>query len=514
MKKFGKIFGIVFVLYGIPCVGFGAVWVTEIHYNPDGADGGYEWVEWWNNSDDTIDISEYVFRENNVNHGLKKFQGNLEIEPHDYGVVADNPGKFKDTFPDYDGVIVDSAFSLNNTGELLEVVNAHGSVVFEVTYGSDSGGDGNGHSIGLINDVWQEVSASPGQENTILSIESNEQSQDESVNTSPTDTSPTTTPEESLPATYIEIKNPDYTEKTIKVDAGGDRIVMAGVSYWFSGIVYGLQGGVIDEPNVRWNWGDGNTGTGPVERHTYRYPGTYTLTMVGIAGNYSDRDRVTITVIEPSIILGVDQYDDELLPTITNSSIYTLELSGYRVVGDNNTFIFPEDSFINPGQTMVLDRTTTGITVFPNSVLHVTDGEYEEISQVEVAPFLLSQQVKAQQEITTNQEYVQDSDVTDTSIARGTHSVAFIDSSPLIDQNIVPDPASVVSRSEQYPVYSTQENQHDQSALMLQATQENNISWHVWGLIILGLLLLGTYIMQRRKDSMGRDGIRHIEIID
>jgi len=108
-----------------------------------------------------------------------------------------------------------------------------------------------------------------------------------------------------LPATYIEIKNPTYSEKLIKVDAQGDRTVMAGVEYLFSGKVYGLQGSLIKEPFAHWNWGDGTKSEDVVASHRYKYPGVYTATLSAHVSGYSNRDRVTVTVIEPSLVLGL-----------------------------------------------------------------------------------------------------------------------------------------------------------------------------------------------------------------
>jgi|GEM_PF-900622 len=391
-------------LFLSPLMCYAEIWITEIHYNPEGADSGYEWIEIWNNSSEEQDIADYKFRENDVNHGLKAFQGDMILSSMEYAVIADNPDKFRSVHPEYAGTLIDSAFSLSNSGELLQLVDPGGSNVFEVTY-TNTYGDGNGHSVGLVDATWTEVESSPGMSNqkvmftTIDSVENVGPVQESDV---PVGDS-VNQPEVVLPATYIEIRNPGYSEKLIKVDALGDRTVMAGVQYWFEGKVYGLSGGLIEEPSVRWNWGDGSHDFGIPAAHTYRYPGVYTLVMSGRVSSYTARDRVQITVIEPSLAFAIQTDEENYVLSIVNNSDYSLEISGYEIRHDEYVFTFPQDSFINASQTLVLNPELLGFSL-NDQVVFMQDGNGNTISSINVASHRMELEVEKIMEQQTLEE--------------------------------------------------------------------------------------------------------------
>lgn len=481
-----------------------SVWITEIHYNPEGSDSGYEWIEVWNSSNDSVDLTAYKLRENDVNHGIKQVRGDEELDPGEYAVIADNSNNFMAAFPNYSGLVFDSAFSLNNSGELLEIIDPVGSTVFEVTYSSDTGGNGNGYNIGLIEDVWHEVEVSPGEVNQKVTVYEIDNTDDQEEETPVEST--VTVPENQSPATYVEIKNPDYSEKLIKVDAGGDRTVMAGVAYWFEGTVYGLQGGVLDNPTVRWVWGDGSVGTGPKEMHTYRYPGVYTLTMSGRTGKYSARDRVTVTVIPPALSLSQELYGGEYIMVLKNSSVYTIELSTYQIRSGDDIFIFPEDSFINADQTMYLDPEVTGIVsegeiFFEDSVGNTIDRYHpgEEILTLLIA----EQEIRQENAALLSRD--PDDLMADGVEQTRTHSVAYVASPTVEDQEDLS--VTVETVSVKGPVSETDATQ---SALIVQT--DSPITWHWWAGAVIVLILVGLYVRERWQRE--KYNIGNIEIID
>ncbi|HIG73723.1 MAG TPA: PKD domain-containing protein [Bacteroidetes bacterium] len=53
--------------------------------------------------------------------------------------------------------------------------------------------------------------------------------------------------------------------------------------------------------SVSWDWGDGNTGAGMSASHTYRTPGTYTVTATAVGDYNEDMDTCVVTVVEPQI---------------------------------------------------------------------------------------------------------------------------------------------------------------------------------------------------------------------
>ena len=126
-----------------PPFAFASVSITEIMYDPKDSDTDREWIEVYNDGAD-IDLSQYKFSEGGTNHSLIVSQGGTTLKNDDYAVIADNPQKFLIDFPTYTGIIFDSSFSLNNTGETLIIKDKNLVEIDKVVYNSLWGGAGDG----------------------------------------------------------------------------------------------------------------------------------------------------------------------------------------------------------------------------------------------------------------------------------------------------------------------------------------------------------------------------------
>jgi len=128
--------------------------INEIMYNPPGELGDdeyWEFLEIYNNDDETVDLSGWTFTDG-IDFTFS--QGTL-LDAGQFLVVAKNP----DSIMQFYGITnVAGAFEnntgLNNSGETVELSDAFGTVVDNVTY-SDGGDwpsepDGNGPSLSLI----------------------------------------------------------------------------------------------------------------------------------------------------------------------------------------------------------------------------------------------------------------------------------------------------------------------------------------------------------------------------
>ncbi len=159
-----------------------AIVINEIMYNPDGTDTGREWIELYNNEALDVDISEWKLYENDVNHGLTVSQGDLVIPVNEYAVIADSADSFLLDYPDFNKTLVDSAFSLNNLGELICIKDSSLTLADCVNYLPSWGADGNGKSLERKNpdeesneDNWDESisdKGTPGFKNSVSSTSS------------------------------------------------------------------------------------------------------------------------------------------------------------------------------------------------------------------------------------------------------------------------------------------------------------------------------------------------------
>lgn len=140
--------------------------ITEIMYDLSGSDTGREWIEVFNKGDKSADLSSLKLFENDTNHSLRAVNGDTNLPAGGYAVVADNADKFLEDWPDYNGALFDSAFSLKNDGETVSIKSGDDKLD-EVGYFSDWGAAGNGNSLQLINGEWKESAPTPGSENKI-----------------------------------------------------------------------------------------------------------------------------------------------------------------------------------------------------------------------------------------------------------------------------------------------------------------------------------------------------------
>ena len=156
-----------------------AIVINEIMYAPDGTDTGREWIELYNNEAFDVDITGWKLYENDINHGLTISQGDLVIPSNKYAVIADNSDSFLLDYPDFNGTLIDSAFSLLQDGEFICIQDSSLTSIDCVNYSSTWGANDNGKTLEKIDpskdntkDNWNESKVSggtPGLKNSVSS---------------------------------------------------------------------------------------------------------------------------------------------------------------------------------------------------------------------------------------------------------------------------------------------------------------------------------------------------------
>ena len=148
------------VLALFPHASFAQVVITEVMYDlKSGSDSDREWIEVYNASAGTIELSNWKVFENGKNHAIKIVEGSFG--PGSFAVIADNPTKFKADHPDFSGALFDSAFSLNNKGESIALYTSAGAEIDSVIYTTALGGNGTGDSLQKI-DMTSGAALAPG----------------------------------------------------------------------------------------------------------------------------------------------------------------------------------------------------------------------------------------------------------------------------------------------------------------------------------------------------------------
>ena len=125
----------------------GDIKINEIMYNLPGADADLEWIELYNDVTKAINITAWKFYEADTNHRLVLVQGSMVIPVGGYAIIANNATAFLKEHPLCNCTVIDSTFSLRNTGEYIALKNATLVLVDNVAYNSSWGADGNGKTL-------------------------------------------------------------------------------------------------------------------------------------------------------------------------------------------------------------------------------------------------------------------------------------------------------------------------------------------------------------------------------
>ena len=169
--------------------GSGSLVINEIMYNPNGSDINHEWIELWNNGSVEINLTGWKLYESSTNHSLNVYQGSLHIPSDGYAILTASGSVFLNDHPWFSGTIIDTAFSLSNTGESLSIKDNTGTIWDTIFYQSTWGGNENGKTLSRdVDGDWREGEATPGSFNIFPPpSNSNANSINENVNTNAED---------------------------------------------------------------------------------------------------------------------------------------------------------------------------------------------------------------------------------------------------------------------------------------------------------------------------------------
>jgi len=112
--------------------------INEISYKQIEDYKSGDWVELYNNSNQTIDLSDWTFMDDSDNNKPFVFPQNSFIEPNGFILVTKDKGKFASVYPNVESVIGDLDFGLNKNEDKLMLYDENDSLVDMVNYTSDS----------------------------------------------------------------------------------------------------------------------------------------------------------------------------------------------------------------------------------------------------------------------------------------------------------------------------------------------------------------------------------------
>ena len=127
--------------------------INEINYNSIETFDPGDWVELYNPNNLPIDISNYIFMDEN-NTSLYVIPDGTVLSPSNYIVLCRDSENFSDLFPDIENYIGDFSFGLSGNGEPIRLYNTDNVLVDTVDYDDQypwpEEPDGNGPTLELI----------------------------------------------------------------------------------------------------------------------------------------------------------------------------------------------------------------------------------------------------------------------------------------------------------------------------------------------------------------------------
>lgn len=331
--------------------------ISEIMYDLPGTDAGREWVEVHNTGSAALDLSEWKLLENETHHALTHVSGASAISAGSYAIVADNAAAFLTDHPGYSGTLIDSAFSLSNTGETLTLKQGD-TVVDSVSYTATAGGAGDGMSLQLRGGSWVAESPSPGG-SQVGGAPVDAQEQERAVNEAVQDSSDREVPEqESESGGSAE---PLLRPTGITVSAGGDRVVMMRASQFFEATVRDSHGSEMEHARVLWNFGNGAVVEGEKVFYQYNHPGTYVVSVKASSPDerLTARTRFTVKAEAGHVEIAA------VMPSgvrIANRGVREVNLSHWSLRSGEESFLFPEDTILLPGAAVTFHNNVTGFS--------------------------------------------------------------------------------------------------------------------------------------------------------
>ena len=155
--------------------------INEINYNSTDNFDSDDWVEIYNNSNDTIDIGSWLLKDEDDDH-IFTVPSNIKILPEQYIIFCKDTIKFTELFPDVESYYGNLGFGLSGGSDLVRLFDSTGFLADTVRYDDDHpwplSADGNGPTLELKhptldNALWESWSASegygtPGAQNSVF----------------------------------------------------------------------------------------------------------------------------------------------------------------------------------------------------------------------------------------------------------------------------------------------------------------------------------------------------------
>ena len=311
-----------------------AQFISEIMYDAPGTDTKREWIEIYIDAESDIDSIRII--ENDVRHTLT---GDIVTIPAEsYVVIASDTDTFLSDHPNFNGIVLDSVFSLLNQGEFLGL-EIYESIIDSVEYIPSENSHDQEYSLQRIEEKWIHALATPGSIN-----ENNQEEGSPDKNISSSSGTISNSAQKSSSNSQFKTGKKIHTRKLQDISIGRERIGYPQVPLSFEVIT---KDGLYQNDKVAWSFGDGYSKKGIKVKHAYMYPGTYVVTAHILGKTEAGISRTIVHVLEPELV--ISEVSDTYI-VIHNPLAYEVNIGGMYID-------FKEDDFKIPENTIILSDT-------------------------------------------------------------------------------------------------------------------------------------------------------------
>lgn len=338
---------LVITLFFLPSLAFAEVVFNEIAWMGSEESANDEWIELFN-STEAKDLTGWKIE---ADDGSPSIELSGRIGQGDYFLLE----RTDDTSAP--GAVADLIFSgsLANTGEMLRLYDANGSVVDTVN-GSDEwsiGGDNaTKNTLQRSSSGWITASPTPGRVNS---------TQAQLVQETDTTTSNTSRSSSSKNGTSILHGSED--EDSIELidvqpeflfSLGEDRVVSVGSRVPFEAVLIRDDGKRIRaHTTIAWNLGDGSVAQGERITHYYKHPGTYVVYAEAHINRFGEQtmlhDRVLVEVRAATV--AVTESTNEFVE-LTNQESHEVDISGWHLSFPQGVVTLPRGTIVLANQSL------------------------------------------------------------------------------------------------------------------------------------------------------------------
>ncbi|GAB5407743.1 MAG: hypothetical protein BalsKO_01080 [Balneolaceae bacterium] len=165
--------------------------INEIMYNSSSENESGDWIELYNSTSSTIDLSGWILKDEDNTHAFE-FPNNTKMLPDSYLVISSDLNAFNSQYNNISPVLGDLGFSLSGNSDQVRLFDNVGFLADSLQYDDedpwDANADGSGFSLELMGsdldnsfpENWKaaiQEGGTPGSSNSILVV-SNEERED------------------------------------------------------------------------------------------------------------------------------------------------------------------------------------------------------------------------------------------------------------------------------------------------------------------------------------------------